>query len=385
MKSHATRARIGALMAAALLSGAATAQVKLPSTLAWSAYDVGSGGYNQAVAIGNALKQEYNVSLRVLPGKNDISRTLPVKTGQVQFSANGVGGSYLAQEGVYEFGAPDWGPQPIRALLLNTSDQVLTVVAAKDSGVRTVADLKGKRVAWVIGAPSLNHNITAILAFANLTWNDVQKVEFGGFGAAMDGIINNQVDAAFTSSISGKAFQVAKSPRGLVYPIISHKDKEGWKRMNGIAPFFFPFMGTEGAELSKDKPAESATYPYPVLMSYASQQADLVYAMTKAMVDLFDKYKDAAPGNSGWDAKRQNFTWAIPYHDGAIRYWKEAGMWKPEHQAHNDQLIQRQKVLAQAWASVKKGGDEKAFAAAWQKARAEALKKAGLDPVVTDW
>jgi len=144
-------------------------------------------------------------------------------------------------------------------------------------------------------------------------------------------------------------------------------------------------MGTEGAELSKDNPAESATYPYPVLMSYASQQADLVYNMTKAMVLLFDKYKDAAPGNSGWDAKRQNFAWAIPYHDGAIRYWKEAGMWKPEHQAHNDRLIERQKALAQARASVKKGGDEKAFAAAWQKARAEGLKKAGFDPVVTDW
>ncbi|HLS87764.1 MAG TPA: TAXI family TRAP transporter solute-binding subunit [Burkholderiales bacterium] len=385
MKTHATRARLGALLAAALLSASATAQVKLPSTLAWSAYDVGSGGYNQAVAIGNALKQELNVSLRVLPGKNDISRTLPVKTGQVQFSANGVGGSYLAQEGVYEFGAPDWGPQPIRALLLNTSDQVLTVVAAKDSGVKTVADLKGKRVAWVIGAPSLNHNITAILAFANLTWNDVQKVEFGGFGAAMDGIVNNQVDAAFTSSISGKAYQIAKSPRGLVYPVISHKDKEGWKRLNAIAPFFFPFMGTEGANLSKESPAESATYPYPVLMSYASQKTDLVYNMTKAMVELFDKYKDAAPGNSGWDVKRQNFTWAIPYHEGAIRYWKEAGLWKPEHQKHNDRLIERQKALAKAWASVKKGGDEKAFSAAWQKARAEGLTKAGFDPVVETW
>src|SRR5690606_27750619 len=199
------------------------------------------------------------------------------------------------------------------------------------------------------------------------------------------GIVNNQVDAAFTSSISGKAYQIAKSPRGLVYPVISHKDKEGWKRLNAIAPFFFPFMGTEGANLSKESPAESATYPYPVLMSYASQKTDLVYNMTKAMVELFDKYKDAAPGNSGWDVKRQNFTWAIPYHEGAIRYWKEAGLWKPEHQKHNDRLIERQKALAKAWASVKKGGDEKAFPAAWQKARAEGLTKAGFDPVVETW
>lgn len=379
--------RAAALAAALLVAGAASAQVKLPPTISWSAYDVGSGGYNQAVAIGNALKQKYNVSLRVLPGKNDVSRNLPIREGQVQFSANGVGGAYLAQEGVFEFGAPSWGPQPIRGLMLNTSDQVLTVVAAGDAGVRTIADLKGKRVAWVIGSPALNQNITAMLAFAGLTWDDVRKVEFGGFGAAMDGIINNQVDAAFSSSISGKAYQIAKSPRGLVYPIISHKDKAGWARMNAVAPFFFPFMGTEGAELSRDKPAESATYPYPILMTYASQDAGLVYNMTKAMVETYDMYKGAAPGNAGWAVERQNFAWVIPFHDGAIRFWKERGQWKPEHQAHNDKLLQRQKVLAAAWAEVKKGShaDDKAFVTVWQKRRAAALTQAGFDPVQTSW
>jgi len=373
--------------AAALAAGAVQAQVKLPPTISWTAYDVGSGGYNQAVAIGNALKQKYNVSLRVLPGKNDVSRNLPVREGQVQFSANGVGGAYLAQEGVFEFGAGSWGPQPVRGLMLNTSDQVLTVVAAKDTGVKTVADLKGKRVAWVIGAPSLNQNITAMLAFANLTWKDVQRVEFGGFGAAMDGIVNNQVDAAFTSSISGFAYKIAKSPRGLVYPTFSHSDKEGWKRMQAVAPFYFPFMGTEGAELSKDKPAESATYPYPILMTYASQKTDLVYNMTKAMVETYDMYKGGAPGNAGWAVDRQNFAWVIPFHDGAIRFWKEAGKWKPEHQAHNDKLVQRQKVLMNTWAEVKKGqhADEKAFQAVWQNRRAAALRAAGFDPVQTTW
>jgi len=392
MMTTLARARPGLVLAATLIaastSGLAQAPAPtLPATLAWSAYDVGSGGYNQAVAIGNALKQKYNVSLRVLPGKNDVSRTLPVRSGQVQFSANGVGGSYMAQEGVYEFGAADWGPQPVRTLLLNNSDQVLTIVAAKDSGVKTVADLKGKRVAWVIGSPSLNQNITAILAFANLTWDDVKKVEFGGFGAAMDGIINNQVDAAFTSSISGKTFQIAKSPRGLVYPVISHKDKAGWERLTKLAPFFFPFMGTEGADLSKEHPAESATYPYPVLMTYAAQDADLVYNMTKAMVVTFPDYKDAAPGNNGWAVERQNFDWVLPYHDGAIRYWKEIGKWTPAHQAHNDKLIQRQKVLADAWAQVKKGthANDEAFEKAWMKARADALTKAGFDPVLTSW
>ena len=393
MPSILHRARIALALSAALLPGLAAAEASqkapegLTPTLAWSAYDVGSGGYNQAIAIGNAMKQRYGVNLRVLPGKNDVSRTLPVREGQVQFSANGVGGSYLAQEGVFEFGARNWGPQPVRVLMLNNSDQVLTVVAAKDSGVKTVADLKGKRVAWVIGAPSLNQNITALLAFANLTWDDVKRVDFGGFGAAMDGVINGQADAAFTSSISGKAYQLAKSPRGIVYPVIAHADKAGWERVNKTAPFFFPFMGAEGADLSKDAKVESATYPYPVLMTYASQDPKLVHAMTKAMVDTFGEYKDAAPGNVGWAVDRQNFEWVLPYHEGAIAYWKEKGLWKPEHEKHNDRLVERQKVLADAWKTVQAGSytDDKAFEKAWMKTRADALTKAGFDAVVTSW
>ena len=379
-----SKAIFAALALAVSLPAAALAQdIKLPNTLAWTAYDVGSGGYNQAVAIGNVLKNKIGVNLRVLPGKNDVSRTVPLRENKVEFAANGVGGAYLAQEGVYEFGAKEWGPQPIRALLLNNSDALLTIITAKDAGIKTMADLKGKRVAWVVGAPSLNQNITALLAFGNLTWADVQKVEFGGFGAAMTGIINNQVDAAFASSISGNAYQIASSPRGIQYPTVPHSDKAGWARLKKVAPFFVPFMGTEGAEMSKDKPIEAATYPYPVLMSYANAPEDLVYNMTKAMVQFFPDYKDGAPGNNGWDLKRQVYDWVVPFHDGAIRYFKEIGVWTPAYQAHNDGLLKRQQVMMTAWKDVgaKKHADEKAYEIAWMKARAAALTRAGMEPV----
>ena len=367
--------------AIAVAAPASAQEVKLPGTLAWTAYDVGSGGYNQAVAIGNALKNKANVNLRVLPGKNDVSRNLPLREDKVHFSANGVGGSYLAQEGLDDFGAKEWGPQKLRMLILNNSDALLTITTAKDAGIKTMADLKGKRVAWVVGAPSLNQNITALLAFANLTWNDVQKVEFGGFGAAMTGMINNQVDAAFASSISGPLYQLASSGRGIQYPTMDHKDKAGWDRVKKIAPFFVPFMGTEGAGMSKENPVEAATYPYPILITYDRQTADLAYNMTKAMVMYFDEYKAAAPGNNGWDIKRQIFDWVVPYHEGAIRYYKEIGAWKPEHQAHNDRLFKRQETLAQAWTKAQSGApsDEAAFAKHWQQARLTGLKAAGFD------
>jgi TRAP transporter TAXI family solute receptor len=384
---------IGALLRASLLLAfampvAALAQdIKLPETLTWTAYDVGSGGYNQSVAIGNALKRKLNVNLRVLPGKNDVSRNIPLREGRVPFSANGVGGSYLAQEGVFEFGASDWGPQPVRSLVLNNGDALLTIVTAKDANIVTPADFKGKRIAWVVGAPSLNQNITALLAFANLTWNDVKKVEFGGFGQAMDAIIANQVDAAFSSTISGNAYKIASSPRGIRYPTFSHSDKAGWARVNKLAPFFVPAFGTEGADLSADKKAEGATYPYPVLMTMAGTDADLVYNMTKAMVELYNEYKDGAPGNNGWDVKRQIFAWAIPMHDGAVRYFKERGIWTAEHQAHNEALVKRQQVLAEAWKDykAKAPSDAAAFKTGWIKARAEGLTKAGMDVVQESW
>jgi TRAP transporter TAXI family solute receptor len=385
MKTLLAAAGLTALVLAPAMSQSGGA--KLPETLTWTAYDVGSGGYNQSVAIGNALKNKLNVTLRVLPGKNDISRTLPLRDGQVPFSANGVGGSYLSQEGVYEFGAKDWGPQPVRALLLNNSDALLTVVTAKDANIKTMGDLKGKRVAWVVGAPSLNQNITALLASANLTWNDVKRVEFGGFGAAMEGIISNQVDAAFSSTISGQAYKIASSPRGIQYPIVPHNDKEAWARLNKVAPFYVRQWGAEGADLSKDKRVEGATYPYPVLMTMAKTDADLVYNMTKAMVELFPEYKDGAPGNIGWDINRQIFAWAIPMHDGAIKYFKEKNLWTAEHQKHNDGLVARQKVLADAWNGykAKAPGDDKEFIQGWMKARAAALSAAKMDVVVESW
>ena len=100
-------------------SMAFASEINLPKQLSWTAYGTGSAGYNQSVAIGAALQDATGVNLRVLPGKNDISRTEPLRQGRVQFSATGVGGSFMAQEGVFDFGAENWGPQPVRVLAAN--------------------------------------------------------------------------------------------------------------------------------------------------------------------------------------------------------------------------------------------------------------------------
>jgi len=380
-------AAIGVTLAAASLIAqpALAADPELPDTLAWSAYDVGSAGYNQAVGIGAALKNKYGTNLRIIPGKNDVSRMLPLKTNRLDFVANGAG-TYMAQEGMYEFGGKDWGPLPVRILLTNIAPQSMSVIVAKDTGAKTVADLKGKRVSWVIGAPAINQNITAVLAFAGLTWDDVEKVEFGGYRASLDAIINNQSDVGFSASVSGGSYALEQSPRGLAYVSMPAADAEGWKRVQAVAPFMLPVNATNGAGLSKESPVESAVYPYPILHTFADRKDDMVYAMTRAMDETYSMYKGSAPGNDGWELDRQNLDWVIPYHDGAIRYYKEKGMWTDAHEKHNDALLERQRILADAWQKVLAQDLEgDAHMAAWQKARAEALRGAGLGVVLDDW
>ena len=78
-----------------------------------------------------------------------------------------------------------------------------------------------------------------------------------------------------------------------------------------------------------------------------------MYNMTKAMVELLRRLRRPAPGNSGWAVDRQNFDWVVPYHEGAIRTGRRRASVEAEHQAHNDKLVERQKVLADAWEELK--------------------------------
>ena len=89
------------------------------------------------------------------------------------------------------------------------------------------------------------------------------------------------------------------------------------------------------------------------------------------------------PGISGWHIDRQQFEWVVPYHEGAIRYFEEIGVWTEDHQAHNDGLVERQQVLKAAWdAFVAEGvSDEDAFQEGWMQARRDALEAAGMNPI----
>jgi TRAP transporter TAXI family solute receptor len=366
------------------LTAAATALgAPLPKTLSWTAYPLNSTGYIQAAAIGEAMAKVHGITVRVIPGGTDIARITPVRSGQVPFSGGGVG-AYLSQEGVQDFASEEWGPQAVQLLMMSWADtNTGNVATGKDANIRTMADLRGKRVAWVHGSPALNQNMEAFLAFGGLTWKDVKKTEFPGFNQAMKAIVENTNDAAIASTDSGPSYEIESSPRGLHYPETPVEDKAGWARLRKVAPYFSPHVATAGAGMSPQKPHQGASYGYPILFAYPSVDPDWVYEQVKMIHTLFPHYKDSHPGSVGWAMDRQVFDWVAPYHPAAVKYFKEIGVWKPQHQKNNDALMKRQQVLASAWQATKAGVTAKGaeFQKAWMKNRAAALKKAGMDAV----
>jgi TRAP transporter TAXI family solute receptor len=354
--------------------------VKLPPTMTFTAYDTGTAGFNIAVAVGKMLKDKYGTDLRVLPAGNDVARLAPLRANRAMSSAMG-SGTYFAQEGVFEFGAKEWGPQPLQLVLSSVDCNAGSLGVARDTGVTEIKQLKGKRVGFVVGSPALNQNALAILAFGDLKQSDVKVVEFSSYGAMWKGLINNDTDAAFATTITGPAKEAETSPRGIIWPPLPHNDNAGWDRVQKVGSFFFRHVATCGAGISKEKPIELGNYPYPIFVVYGTQTADQVYALTRAMITGYDIYKDAAAGAAGLAPDRQTKKWVVPVHPGAVKALKEAGQWSDDQETHNNTLFKRQAVLATAWTDYGKSNppsDEKEFLAGWMNARAAALKKASM-------
>lgn len=358
----------------------AVEEPELPRTIAWSAYPTGTSGYSQAVAIGSILRREYGVNLRVIPGRNDVSRLATLLAGRVHFSAGGSEAVY-AQEGVLNFAARTWGPQPLRIVLSNFSDSCsYTFGVAADAGIESVADIKGKRVTWVQGSPSLNNAASALLAYANLGWDDVERVDVGSYNGAIDAVINGRADVAGGSCNSPPFLRLEASPRGLKFVSFPHDDAAAVKRVRDLLPWYVDHVATEGPSIP-DQGIEVFTSAYPMLVGLADADDALVYSLVKVMHERYDDYAKSAPGASGWRLDRQKFEAAfIPYHEAAIRYFREMGVWTEEAEATQQANLQRQQVLLDAWKAFQPvaPSDPREHEAAWLAVREKALSERGL-------
>ncbi|MGV8844401.1 MAG: TAXI family TRAP transporter solute-binding subunit [Pseudomonas sp.] len=366
----------------ATLTASTLASAEMPDALNWTAYGTGTSGHAQIMAIGQVVQKHSGTQFRVIPGENDILRMTPLKSGRVDLCACGIA-SYYGSEGVMMFAGRNWGPQPIRVISTSMASFGLGMAVAGDAQVKTLADLKGKRLAYIRGDDALNKAAEAYLAFGGLTWDDVEKLIFPGYNSAFNGIISGRADAAITTTITPAAQRLAASPRGVTWPELPLSDSAGWKRMGDVAPYFQPHRVTSGAGIDAKRGYQSASYPYPIMVANADLEYETAYGLIKTMVENFDSYKDAAPGAAGYALKNQNMMWVVPFHDAVVAYYREINIWTEAMQAHQNQLVKRQQLLSETWDTyvISASQDEEVFRQGWLATRAQALTNADM-PVV---
>lgn len=346
----------------------------LPGTMTWSSYDVGSAGYAEASAIADAFGKKYGTRIRIKPSGSAIGRLQPLLSGDatVGFLATE---TFFAAEGVYDFATRRWGPQDLRVLAGRPSS--FGIFTAADANIKTLADLKGHRFAYVAGNPSVNVKCDAFLAFAGLSRDDVDAVMFPTYASAMGSLARNEADASCTTSTPSHVYELAESPRGIRWLDMDPNDKEAWDQLGNVAPFLAPYKETTGAGISKDNPVNMVAYRYPMLVVRADADADEVYNLLKAVDETYPMYKDATAVMHRWDPKLSGVPAIdVPFHEGAIRYLKEKGIWTDEHQAWNDTRTVRLNALLEAWPKAiaeGKGKSDEEFAEIWEKHRQKVL------------
>lgn len=198
----------------------------------------------------------------------------------------------------------------------------IQIVATAESGIKTLADLKGKSLS--VGAPKSGTelNSRAILAAAGMSYKDLGKVEYLPFAESVDLMKNRQLNATLQSAGLGVASLKDLSTSSDITVVAVPKetvDKIGSPFVSVIIPAN-TYTGQD-----KDVPT-AAVVNYLVTSSAVSD--DLAYQMTKLIYESLPELANAHAAGKEIKLEAAATGSPVPLHPGAIRYYKEKGLIK---------------------------------------------------------
>lgn len=199
----------------------------------------------------------------------------------------------------------------------------IQIVASADSGITSLADLKGKRVS--VGAPrsGTELNARAIFKGAGMSYDDLGKVEYLPFGESVELMKNRQLDATLQSAGLGVASirDLANAIKIVVIPVPA----EVVAKIGDAAyqPATIPANTYEGQ--SADVQTAGIRN---ILVTHAGVPDDVVYGMTKSMFENLDQLVAAHAAAKAIKAEGAADNLPLPLHPGAERYYREAGLLK---------------------------------------------------------
>ena len=199
----------------------------------------------------------------------------------------------------------------------------IQIIASADSGIKTLADLKGKRIS--VGAPKSGTELNARAVFkaAGLTYKDFSKVEYLPFGESVELMKNRQLDATLQSAGLGVASlrDLATAVKIVVIPVPA----EVVAKVGDAAyqPGVIPAKTYEGQ--TADVPTAAVQN---FLVTHEGVPAETVYQMTKSMFENLDQLTAAHAAAKAIQKENAARNMPVPLHPGAEKYYREAGLLK---------------------------------------------------------
>src|ERR1700760_1497886 len=198
----------------------------------------------------------------------------------------------------------------------------IQIVATADSGVKTLADLRGKSLS--VGAPKSGTelNSRAILAASGLSYKDLGKVEYLPFAESVDLMKNRQLDAPLQSAGLGVASLKDLSTSAEINVVAVPKEI-----VDKIGPPFVAAIIPAGTYTGQDKDVPTAAV-INYLVTSSDVSDDVAYQMTKLIFESLPELANAHV--AGKEIKLENAATGspVPLHPGAMRYYKEKGVLK---------------------------------------------------------
>lgn len=241
--------------------------------------------------------------------------------------------------------------KPMKNMRLLVRGNYLTatgIAVRKDSDINSVADLKGKKVATYPGAAIGEMGVEATLVANGLTWDDVQKVPTPSLFEGMKALQDRRVDAAFAMTPKTPVSQQVHNQVGLRGPDLL--DDYSAEDIDDVPQEIIDKLTSRipGVKLTVAQPAgylkeKTLGIKYPAEMVTSTHLSeDKAYEI---METLWNNYKKLHPVHvwlKSWTPEQMfdpNPT--IPYHPGAVKFFKDKGLW-------NDKVDKIQKSLLEA-------------------------------------
>lgn len=308
---------------------------QLPRSAGLGTNPAGSLFYAVGSAVAKVLSTTGPIQVRVQPYAGTTVFIPLISSGELELGVNNTNDVRMAYRGMKPF-----PPAPhIRNVAVLFPLRVGLVVR-NDSDIKSLADVKGKRIAGEFAAQlAVYFNVMSILASGGMTWDDVKVVPVSNVNQGVQALMEGNVDVAVHAVGSAKIREADASIPGGIRFLSVDASPEGAARMGKVFPGSYPSPVEAGQTPGAVQDVFVQAYD-AFLTAGTSVGDEVVYELTRLLWENASEVQKGHPVLRGFKpATMVNPETTIPYHPGAVRFYKEKGVWSKEMDSRQEALL----------------------------------------------